>query len=207
MEQHLNQLTFLPGDSLVNLSRKQESERVQRITVTSGLKCLESFEKFDRAGSWAKMFSGLLIGRGDWYSNKCKLKWKLKGTKFKRLYFRLVPSALPIAGIGFGLLPTPTASDGTSGSVIGKNDKFYMTKGLPRKINQNGKDGSVGLGRLVKLLPTITAQDAENSFLPKSQINRDSIPGILLLNGITGRLNHRFVLEMMGYPPDWCDLQ
>jgi DNA (cytosine-5)-methyltransferase 1 len=51
--------------------------------------------------------------------------------------------------------PTPTASDGTSGAVIGKNDTFYTTStGMPRKVNQNGKDGSVGLGRLVQMWPT-----------------------------------------------------
>ena len=55
---------------------------------------------------------------------------------------------------GFAL-PTPVASDGTTGSLIGKNDKFYETKtGMPRKVNQNGKDGSVGLGRLVQMWPT-----------------------------------------------------
>jgi DNA (cytosine-5)-methyltransferase 1 len=54
--------------------------------------------------------------------------------------------------------PTPTASDGTSGAVIGKNDTFYTTStGMPRKVNQNGKDGSVGLGRLVQMWPTPTA--------------------------------------------------
>jgi hypothetical protein len=57
------------------------------------------------------------------------------------------------------LLPTPVASDATTGAIIGRNDQFRMTSGLPRKINQNGKDGSVGLARLVQFLPTPTAQD------------------------------------------------
>jgi len=57
------------------------------------------------------------------------------------------------------LLPTPVASDATTGAIIGKNDRFKMTKGLPRKINQNGKDGSLGLARLAHFLPTPTAQD------------------------------------------------
>jgi hypothetical protein len=55
---------------------------------------------------------------------------------------------------GFSL-PTPVSSDATSGAVIGKNDTFYTTStGMPRKVNQNGKDGSVGLGRLVQMWPT-----------------------------------------------------
>ena len=52
-------------------------------------------------------------------------------------------------------VPTPTSSDGTSGAVIGKNDQFYQTKdGKPRKINQKGNDGTIGLGRLVQMWPT-----------------------------------------------------
>jgi hypothetical protein len=54
-----------------------------------------------------------------------------------------------------GLLPTPMASDATTGAIIGKNDHFIMTgNGIPRKVNQNGINGSVGLARIVQLLPT-----------------------------------------------------
>jgi hypothetical protein len=56
-----------------------------------------------------------------------------------------------------GLIPTPTASDATTGAIIGKNDTFITTKnGTPRKVNQNGENGSVGLGRFaaLKMLPT-----------------------------------------------------
>lgn len=49
--------------------------------------------------------------------------------------------------------PTPVTSDASTGGIIGKNDTFKETSGLPRKINQNGKDGSVGLARLVKIWP------------------------------------------------------
>jgi len=60
------------------------------------------------------------------------------------------------------LYPTPVASDGTSGGIIGKDDTFYETKtGMPRKINRNGKDGSIGLGRFAKMFPTPLANDAE----------------------------------------------
>jgi hypothetical protein len=40
------------------------------------------------------------------------------------------------------------SSDGTTGAIIGKDDKFKLTKnGNLRKINRNKKDGSLGLGR------------------------------------------------------------
>jgi len=72
--------------------------------------------------------------------------------------WELTPLELPTSETVFGFsLPTPVASDATSGAVIGKNDMFYTTStGMPRKINQNGKDGSVGLGRLVQMWPTPT---------------------------------------------------
>lgn len=59
------------------------------------------------------------------------------------------------SGAKFGLLPTPMASDATTGAIIGENDTFITTKnGTPRKINQNGTNGSVGLARMVQILPT-----------------------------------------------------
>lgn len=73
---------------------------------TSGQKCLEQFDRFDRVGSWAKTFAGLLIGMEGWYSTRCSLTWKLKATKSSRFYFQLAPSTPRIEGIGFGLLPT-----------------------------------------------------------------------------------------------------
>lgn len=90
-----------------------------------------------------------------------------------RLLFRLVALAHPTSETEYGLLqdfvktnllPTPLASDATMGAVIGREDKFRITStGMPRKVNRNGQDGSVGLARLVKLwdlLPTPTATDA-----------------------------------------------
>ena len=61
---------------------------------------------------------------------------------------------------GFSLA-TGVGSDATSGAIIGKNDQFYQTAtGMPRKVNQNGTDGSVGLARLVQMWPTPSAQES-----------------------------------------------
>ena len=67
-----------------------------------------------------------------------------------------------LAGIRSGLIPTPQASDATMGAIMGKKDQFKMTKGLPRKINQNGHNGSIGLARLMSLLPTPRASDCNS---------------------------------------------
>jgi hypothetical protein len=185
------------------------------------------------------MFTELLIGMEGWYSKKCKLTWKMQGTKYKRLYFRLQVLTLPTNEIEFGLLPTAVASDATTGAIIGKNDKVIITKtGMPRKINQNGTDGSVGLARLGKLgmlptpraraaggntsndrnkgnledviakmmLPTPNASEGEKyckTYNKNSQMGTALTP---LMNQITGKssqLKPQFVMEMMGFPPDW----
>lgn len=78
------------------------------------------------------------------------------------------------SGAAFGLLPTPMASDATTGVIIGKNDRFVTTRnGTPRKINQNGQNGSVGLARMVRLLPTPNAREADKyskKYNPNSQM-------------------------------------
>src|ERR1044072_9467983 len=79
----------------------------KKMSASCGRKCLEQFGKFNRNGSWAKTFAGLLIGMEGWYSTRCKLIWKLKATKRSRFYFQLQVSTLPTDEIGFGLLRTP----------------------------------------------------------------------------------------------------
>jgi hypothetical protein len=112
---------------------------------------------------WAKTFSALLIGTGDWYSTRCKLTWKLKGTKYNRLYFQLQASAIaPTNGTEFGLLPTeqqhllktPTAMDGevTSGK---KNPVSGNSGTLAQEIMSGYKPTMEKLG----LLPTPNASD------------------------------------------------
>lgn len=65
------------------------------------------------------------------------------------------------AKIAIEMLPTPTASDGTTGAIIGENDQFkQLPSGALRKITQNGTNGSLGLARTVMLLPTPRGQCA-----------------------------------------------
>ena len=80
----------------------------------------------------------------------------------------------PFVRGAFGLLPTPMASDATTGAIIGKNDQFVTTRnGTPRRINQNGQNGCVGLARMVRLLPTPNAREADKyskKYNPNSQM-------------------------------------
>lgn len=107
-----------------------------------------------------------------------------------------------VSVFGF-LLPTPVSSDASAGSVIGKNDTYYITKtGMPRKVNQNGKDGSVGLGRLVKMWPTPTAHNAKETNAP-SEHTRNT-PTLTAQAG--GKLNTEWVEWLMGWPKGWTDI-
>jgi hypothetical protein len=99
------------------------------------------------------MFSALLIGQEGWFSTKCKLTWKLKGTKYNRTYFQLFPSMLHTEETESGLLPTPRTLmpiDAEETIVIGN-----------RSIRQNGKEFGANLETLASrhLLPTPTTQE------------------------------------------------
>lgn len=101
--------TCLQEDSHVSRFPSPANEEGQLTTVISGRKCCEQYARFAPAGSWARTFSELLIGTTEWYSSKCMLTWKLKGTKSKRLYFQLAVSMPRTDEIERGLLLTPTA--------------------------------------------------------------------------------------------------
>jgi hypothetical protein len=120
---------------------------------------------------------------------------------------------------GFSL-PTPVSSEATSGAVIGKNDSFYTTStGMPRKVNQNGKDGSVGLGRLVQMWPTPATRDYKgaNSFKTTSEkisegkrSHMGQLPNAIMMKeqaAIGGTLNPTWVEWLMGWPLGWTDLK
>jgi hypothetical protein len=126
---------------------------------------------------------------------------------------------------GSPLLPTPVASDCGPTAIIGKNDTFKMNKsGTLRKINQNGTDGSLGLTRTMKLLPTPTA-NLEKGYSPgtadkkiKGIKTRDS--GAMIGSGLNNEkelrsyyhwegqnlLNPLFLELMMGFPEQWTEI-
>lgn len=161
---------------------------------------------------------------------------KRKDIPSNRSLFRLVPSVRPIEEIGCGLLPTvtvsdfkrrgpnskqqglpekifemlptPQASDSSVGAVIGRNDRFILTKnGVPRKINQNGQNGSVGLGRIFRLMCTPTATDWKGGSTRRQRaFQRSSLRSEVHADfgsGRTSQLNPLFVEEMMGFPTGW----
>jgi hypothetical protein len=131
---------------------------LQEKEVDYGLSYSESSEKLSPVGLLSKM----LLTSKSWAWTQFFLDWKQKVTKQGHLLYQLVPHPPRTEEIGYGLLPTLVASDSTSGEVLGEADQFYITQtGMPRKINRNGKDGSVGLGRLIRLLPILLDRKVE----------------------------------------------
>lgn len=220
------------GDFRASHFQQPGNGKVQPITVTSGRKCCEQFGRFTPDGSWAKTFSELLVGTEDWFSNRCTLTWKLKGTKYRRLYFQLAASAPPTSDTEHGLLPTvqtqglkvceegktvfapigmlptPRTTDVGRGAV--KDVKFE--NGTYFRENKNGVRFGVNITDVIAsgLLSTPTASDYRSSTLPPSQLNRHS--GIIkevmekCPIGQTSQLNPLFVSDMMGFPIMWCDI-
>ena len=138
----------------VNHTHQQESDLVKKMRDTSGRRCLERYARFNHVGLWAKTFSDLLIGMEGWYSTKCKLTWKLKGTKYNRMYFQLYPSTHHTEGTGFGLLPTPMAMDSTNATATMKSTQV-----------KEGSMHSVTLSMAVSMgiLPTPNTRDWKDS--------------------------------------------
>ena len=156
-------------------------EKAREMPAISGRRCLELFGRFVPAGSWAKTFSELLIGRRDWFSSRCVLTWKMRATKSNRLYFQLVVSMPHTKGIEYGLLPTA------------------QTQGL--KICVKGKTVFMPLG----FMPTPTARDYQSPG-KHGKGGLDLRTTVLSGTGKGFRLNPRFVAEMMGFPVDWTAL-
>ena len=98
------------GDTHASLSASLENGVAQKMTVTSGLKCLGLSKSSGLLGSLERM----LLGTSRWASTKCSLTWKPRTTPQGRLLFQLVPLTLPIVGTEFGqsqeqtFWPTPT---------------------------------------------------------------------------------------------------
>ena len=147
-----------------NHTHRLVSDLEKKMTATSGQRCVEQYERFSRPTLWARMFSDLLIGMEGWYSTKCRLTWKLRGTKYNRLYFQLVPSTLPTEGIGFGLLPTVTTQETP-------HLQAELTENNRRKA-LNGNSHSLNIADLAlrKMLPTPNARDYLGETTPGKRV-------------------------------------
>jgi hypothetical protein len=126
----------------------------------------------------------LLIGMEGWYSTKCKLIWKLKGTKYGRFYCQLFPSMLPTEGTEFGLLPTPKTMDGMAENVNSGKELKLINGSF---VNIRPKDGmrfGPSLNDIARhrMLPTPTAMDSTNATatMKSTQVKEGSMDSVTL---------------------------
>lgn len=157
---------------------------------------------------------GLLNWTRDWSSTRCNLIWKVKVTKSHRMYCQLQVSTPRTKGTGSGLsesylslppqgtrklLPTPTAFDGNApgfSARLRRDETPDNTSKLTAYVLYNRH----------KLLPTPIASDSNHKRRTENWRGDDLGSRIQDIVGRTGRLNPRFVGEMMGFPPDWTVL-
>jgi hypothetical protein len=102
-----------PVDSRVRDFLSRENDAARKMTVISGLRCIESSPKSDRMPSWQKMCLGSSVWRVA--LTGYALTWKRAATRQGRSLYRLRLSGPTTAAIESGLWPTPSESD-TQGS-------------------------------------------------------------------------------------------
>ena len=166
------QLTLFPADSPASLSAQQAKERERQTTASSGRKCYALYERCSRHGWWLRTLAGCLLSSRAWYSSACALTWKVKGTRYNRLLFRLAPSARRTAGTGSGLSPmllkTPTAMDARSESLKKEQPRFGSSGTL-------AQEAQTGFIYRRGLLPTPTALMAHDADLPRREARMEKL--------------------------------
>lgn len=202
--------TCSPVGSHANRSRKRANAGARTMNATCGARCLELLARFNHVGSWAKTFSGFLIGQKGWSSNRCALTWKLRATKSHRMYFQLRVSELHTNGTESSLLPTVQTQGLKRCNENGKT-VFISLNLLPTPVAcmdgiyadkhpENRHSKSIATMAEMGLLPTPCSSDTKRGTKSEHQASASSSMGL------TGsRLNPRFIAEMMGFPPDWAE--
>ena len=203
------QLSFLDlpssqGDSLAHHFPMQGTEGAKMMTVSSGLKCLELYQKQGVIGSLQKM----LLGCSHWESRNVFLTWKTKVTKQKHFYFQLVPLVPPISETESSLLPTPTASQygSNQGGAMGRTGKKRFS--LDSLAKNRALSQEMGIDPLKSMtygiFPTPSTKISHGN---KYQKNRHGKKYPTLAGITSEKLNPQFLEYMMGFPIGWTELK
>jgi hypothetical protein len=173
---------LLPGDFRANLLAAPGSAEAKKMTVRSGRRCLEQYEKYLRGGLLARMF----LGSSVWNSMQRFLIWVPLATPRKHLLFQLVPLARRIDETGSGLfLGTLTARSSV------RSKKWRKGK------NPNPQE-------YVAMMPTLKAQDCRAALRDRGKSNLgEQIQG----QNPGGLLSPMWAEWFMGYPIGWTELK
>lgn len=181
------QLGLLQADSLASLSVSPGSKEAQAMTVGSGRKWLELLTVSDPAGYLVKM----CLASSAWNSTLCYLTWNASTTPHGRLLFRLSASMPRTEEREFGLWPTPTKAiaDGGQSSRSGKRKGELLLTGIAR------------------MWPTPTARDWKDGASIGNTPHNGLLGRVVNPTPQSGSLNPEWVSALMGYPPDWTELE
>ena len=186
------------ADTHASLSASQENGVAQKMTVTSGLKCLGLSKNSGPLGSLEKMLLGTLI----WGSTRCSLTWKQKATPQGRLLFQLAPSMLTTDETEFGLWRTPAADQGGTPKALLEG----------KTTRPSGHKIQIRLSDQVKMWPTPNASDdRDRGHLGMPSIQRRKEKGkqlnlSMVVSDQSGALNPTWVEWLMGFPEGHTDL-
>ena len=156
-EQVEGQLTLFQAGFPVSLSPLPGSSEARKMTATSGRKWLGLSRNSGPLGLLEKM----LLESSEWHSPIFYLNWKPVGIGQEHFLYQLVRSEPDISGIEWQSWPTPKAS---------------LRGDCPSERKRRSPD----LSAAVKMYNTPTAQDAKNSTLPESQMDRGSLVGAVM---------------------------
>ena len=118
----LTKLTLFPQDFHASHSALPGSEAARMMTATSGRRLYKQLQPLGLPCLLAKT----LLESSTWHSTRCLLIWKKRATPARRILYQLAVKVPGTAEIGFGLLLTPTASDGIMSKK--KTDNLYITE-------------------------------------------------------------------------------
>lgn len=158
--QEYEQLTLFQEASPASRSALPGSEEERRMTVTSGLKCLELYQNSGPLGLLVRT----LLESSIWRSTRCTLTWKTKGTPSKRLLFRLVPLTPRTGETGARL----SGIERWKKNITGKDGEPTLWKtpiasdSANREFYHNSR-GEPNLSGMVKMWPTPKATDSKGS--------------------------------------------
>ena len=170
---------------------KPGSVEAQKMTGTSGLRCLESFRRSGPLG----LLERTLLASSRWNSTRSFLIWKEKATKQGHSLFQLAASMPRTNETEYGLWPTPTTQDNQQ--VKGKDQR------------------GTTLGGAVRLWPTPAHRDHKRGYLGgrirNGKVSMDTLDVIVQYTDNptrqAGHLNPEFVEWLMGFPIGWTELK
>ena len=218
-EQDCEQLTFLAEGSHASRSVLPGSDKAREMTVTSGLKCLESYGRSDPLGCLVRM----CLASSIWHSTRCYLTWKTKATPHKRLLFQLAVSMPRTNENGYVFWPTPSTGAALCGgtgnfkTLVAMRDAGLITE-QERKELSKGNGGRTNPGLLewlmgyeqkfTELIPTPTATDYKGGVKSRwfgGGVYRGTLREFLECTplGRIGPMNPEYLEWLMGYPIGW----